>query len=334
MAKILFLHPNFPAQFKAPCISLAEQNKHDIIFLCQTHYGRNIPGVQKLVIKGRGSHDQTILSSKTEYERTIYRAAVYRDAFYSLLLRGWSPDVVISHCGWGCGLYLKDIWPHCRSITYVEWWFHPQSNLQQRLKNNPYFQLSAQSISNLTIRNLPTCYEMNMADNIVTPTDWQKQQLPKRLQSQCLVIRDQVNKTLFFPEPQKQSRHPIVTYGTRGMEAMRGFPEFITILPRLLQKWPQIHIEIAGVDEINYGGKAPSEGSWKQWAVALLEKHNVAERVLWKGRLPLPSYVKWIKETWCHVYLSEPFVTSWSFIEACYCSVPMVATQSPRNRRI
>ena len=60
MANILFLHPNFPAQFRAPCVSLAKEGTHDIRFLCQTHYGREISGVQKLVLKGNGSHEKTM----------------------------------------------------------------------------------------------------------------------------------------------------------------------------------------------------------------------------------------------------------------------------------
>ena len=329
MANILFLHPNFPAQFKTPCLSLARENKHDIRFLCQTHFRRQIPGIQKLILKGRGSHERTLQHSKAEHDRSLYRASVYRDAFVSLKRQGWSPDVVVSHCGWGCGLYLKDIWPHCRFIAYLEWWFNPSSELQERLHRNPYFQLSDSSQAKLTLRNLSACYEMSVADEVVTPTAWQRQQLPQQLNERCKVIYDQIDRSLFFPDPQQQSSSPVVTYGTRGMEPIRGFPEFIKSLPKLLRKWPQLRAEIAGTDSINYGGAAPPEGSWKQWALALLEQHKLNGRVYWKDRLPLDVYTNWLKSSWCHVYLSEPFVTSWSLIEACHCAVPMVATRSP-----
>ena len=329
MSNILFLHPNFPAQFRNPCITLAANNENDIRFLCQTHYGRNLKGVQKLVLKGRGSHERTLQASKVEHTRSLYRAQAYRDAFVSLKQKNWSPDVVISHCGWGCGLYIKDIWPNCRFIVYLEWWFDPKSKLQKRFLTSPYFQLSETSNAKLSLRNLPCCYEMTCADNIVSPTIWQRQQLPKRIQDHCVVIRDKFNNELFYSEPQKQSDSPVLTYGTRGMEPMRGFPEFINILPKLLKKWPQLRVEIAGTDAINYGGLTPPQGSWKKWAVALLKKYDLNHRVLWKERLPLHAYADWLKGSWCHVYLSEPFVTSWSLIEACHCAVPMVATQSP-----
>ncbi len=326
---ILFLHPNFPAQFRQSCLSLSAKDIYDIRFLCQTHYGRNIEGVKKLVLKGRGSHERTLQASKAEHNRAFYRADAYREAFVSLRHQGWSPDVVISHCGWGCGLYVKDIWPDCRFIAYLEWWFDPTSDLQKRLHLNPYFQLSEATNARLTLRNLPSCYEMANADNIVSPTAWQRQQLPERLRDNCIVIHDHFDKNLFYPEPHKQSRTPVLTYGTRGMEPMRGFPEFISILPTILKKWPQLRTEIAGTDTISYGGITPPEGSWKKWALALLQQHNLNHRIVWKDRLPLRDYVNWLKGSWCHVYLSEPFVTSWSLIEACHCAVPMVATRSP-----
>ena len=329
MSNILFLHPNFPAQFRDPCLSLSTTNKHDIRFLCQTHYGRNIPGIHKLVLKGRGSHERTRQFSKTEHDRSLYRAQVYREAFITLKNQGWIPDVVISHCGWGCGIYVKDIWPNCRFIAYLEWWFNTSSKLQERLRLSPYFRVSEATNTKLTLRNMPTSYEMATADNIVSPTSWQRQQLPKILQEHCLVIYDQFDQSLFCPDPQKQSISPVLTYGTRGMEPMRGFPEFIKILPSVLKKWPQLRAEIAGTDTVSYGGIAPPEGSWKKWAIALLQQHNLDHRVIWKGRLPLRAYAHWLKGSWCHVYLSEPFVTSWSLIEACHCAIPMVASQSP-----
>lgn len=332
MAKILFLHPNFPAQFKGTCSQLSVENKHDIKFICQTHYGRTISGVDKLVLKGRGGHERTLQISKSEHDRSLYRAEVYREAFILLRNRDWNPEVVISHCGWGCGLYVKDVWPTCRFIAYLEWWFNPEAKLTKRLIDNPNLHYNESAVNKLSLRNIPTCYEMNLADNIVSPTAWQRQQLPKMLRENCLVIHDVIDTTLFFPEPQKQSNTPLLTYGTRGMEPMRGFPEFIQILPKLLKKWPQLRVEIAGTDSMNYGGLKPPEGSWKQWALSLLLRHDLSDRVYWKGCVSLLTYADWLKGSWCHVYLSEPFVTSWSLIEACHCAVPMVATRSDATK--
>ena len=325
---ILFLHPNFPAQFKRPCIELAKQKKHQIKFICQTHYGRHIDGVEKLILKGKGSHEKTEASSRQEYEKTLYRAEAYRESFELLKQSSWVPDIIIGHSGWGCGLYLKRAFPSVPFIAYLEWWFDPQSDLIQSMKQSEYFHINDQLLDKLWARNMPAAFEITTADYIVAPTSWQMEQLPLSLQKNCHVIHDIVDQTIFFPEPQKLSPTPLITYGTRGMEPMRAFPQFINLLPKLLRKWPQLSVQIAGNDTISYGGVRPKEGSWKKWALKLLEKENLSDRVSWIGELPLKKYASWLKSSWCHIYLSEPFVTSWSFIEALHCQIPMVASNT------
>lgn len=324
---ILFLHPNFPAQFKSPCIELAQKNHH-IKFICQTHYGRTLDGIEKLVLKGAGSHEKTMTSNKSEHDRIYFRANAYRESFILLKNEGWIPDVAIAHSGWGCGIHLKEIWPQAFFISYLEWWFDMESELIKSLKKNQYFNLNEQSCGNLWLRNISASLEMCTSDQIITPTKWQKEQLPKLLKQNCLVIKDQIDKNLFFPEPTKLSEYPILTYGTRGMEPMRCFPQFIQLLPKLLRKWPQLVVEIAGTDTVSYGGKLPKEKSWRKWALYFLQKEGLDPRVKWKGTIPLEEYAAWLKKTWCHVYISEPFVTSWSYIEAMHCKISMVSSST------
>ncbi len=324
---ILFLHPNFPAQFKSPCLELAKY-KHHIKFICQTHYGRSIRGVEKLVLKGRGSHENTLLSSKNEHNRTLFRGKIYRESFLILKDAGWNPDVAIAHSGWGCGIHIKEIWPKTHFISYLEWWFDAESDLVDKLSKSKYFDFSINSSSKLLIRNMPAAYEMCVANQIIAPTEWQKNQLPRLLRENCQVVQDQIDSNIFFPEPEKISDFPVLTYGTRGMEPMRGFPQFIQILPQLLQKWPQLTVEIAGTDTVSYGGKLPKEKSWKKWALNFLNQEGIANRVKWLGTMPLAEYANWLKQTWCHVYFSEPYVTSWSLIEALYCQIPMVISDN------
>ena len=154
--KILFLHPNFPAQFKAPCIELAQTNLHDIKFICQTHFGRYIKGVEKLVLKGSGSHENMLLAGKNEHEHIHFRAQAYRTSFITLNDQNWEPDVVIAHSGWGCGLHVKEIWPRTHFISYLEWWFDAKSDLIASLKQSDYYQINEKAIQKLWNRNMPT----------------------------------------------------------------------------------------------------------------------------------------------------------------------------------
>ena len=124
------------------------------------------------------------------------------------------------------------------------------------------------------------------------------------------------------------------------MEPIRGFPEFIKMIPDVLKKYPDLTIEIAGEDEVNYGSIKPPLGSWGKWAKAYLSQIPT-KKVKWMGRMPLDKYAAWLKSSWCHIYLSEPFVTSWSFLEAVRCGIPIVASKyesimeiAPSNKNI
>ena len=323
--KILFLHPNFPAQFKESCKELGELNNADVKFLCQTHYGREVKGVKKLVIKGRGSHEYINENYKKEIDKTNQRLDAYANALDQLKKMGWNPDIVISHNGWGCGIYVKEVWPECKMISYSEWWFDPESDFTKRMIENEYISLSKSSMFNMWKRNIYPAMEMATADLIISPSKWQKKQLPAIFREKCLAVQDKIDKNTFFHDPSARSKIPLLTYGTRGMEPIRGFPEFVEILPQLLKKWPTLHVEIAGDDEINYAGSMPKEGSWGRWAKKRLENTDNT-RIKWVGRLPLKKYTEWLRKTWCHVYITEPFVTSWSFLEAIESGARIVAS--------
>ena len=124
--KILFLHTNFPGQFKHVCAHFADIG-HDVKFLCQTNFGNSIKGVSCLKVKANTNAIRENNDEKASSE--VSTSEVYRGAFLSLSKKGWIPDVVISHSGWGCGFYVKEIWPETKLISYLEWWFNPTSEV-------------------------------------------------------------------------------------------------------------------------------------------------------------------------------------------------------------
>ena len=176
-------------------------------------------------------------------------------------------------------------------------------------------------------RNQSTALELAASDKIVSPTKWQKDQLPKVFKDLCIVIPDGVNLNLFNPKKLKRNCQKIITYGTRGMEPMRCFENFIRALPKLLYDIDNVIVQIAGGDGIHYGGRKP-EGfmSWHEWAVNFLKKNNLTHLVEWKGRLKEDKYIEFLKNSSCHVYLTHPFVASWSLGEAIACGIPIVGS--------
>ena len=323
--RVLFLHLNFPGQFRHLATALACDG-HEVAFLCQTHYGRTLPGVQRLCLKGELGHEALGQGGGNQLQRSQRAAKQYRRAMAQLNQQGWTPDVVVSHSGWGCGLHVKELWPSCHHVSYLEWWFDPQSELLSHDPENKDLGLGPAASPSFWLRNQHLALELVAADAIVTPTQWQRTQLPERLKGHCEVIFDGVDTDRFHPDQSRRSRQPLLTYGTRGMEPMRGFPEFINELPALLDHWPDLHVEIAGDDGIHYGGRKPDGGSWKPWAEQTLEYWIQEGRVRWIGHLQGQHYVQWLQSSWCHVYLTQPFVASWSLVEALACGCPLVGS--------
>ena len=107
---ILFLHPNFPAQFKNLCSAFAEAG-HRTRFLCQTHYGRSIKGVERIKLENSAGHEELEKSKLSLFDKTQKLAKQYRQGLTALRAQGLKPDIVISHSGFGCGLYAKEVWP-------------------------------------------------------------------------------------------------------------------------------------------------------------------------------------------------------------------------------
>ena len=325
--RVLFLHPNFPAQFRNVAISCAAAG-HDTRFLCQTHYGRTLPGVVRLKLKGDAGHDALVSHPLTAFKRSQKQAKQYRAGFEQLARNGWSPDVVISHSAWGCGMYVKEHWPDTHHVSYLEWWFNPESEFFHYDAGNRELNVTPSQIAKSWERNQSMALELMAANEVVAPTEWQRNQLPRQFRQNCRVIPDGVDLSRFsLAQSRDRSIEPVLTYGTRGMEPMRGFPQFIRSLPYVLSSIPNLTIQIAGLDEVNYAGKPPKGfDGWGEWARQYLIKKGVDNRVTWLGFLDGKKYSTWLKSSWCHVYLTHPFVASWSLLDALATGIPVVAS--------
>ena len=311
--KVLFLHPNFPGQFKN-IVKAASEAKHDVVFLCQTHYGREIKGIKKLTLKGKLGNLHLDQLKASGVKRNHLLSNQYRKAFEQLKENNWDPDIIISHSGWGCGLFAKEIWPKSKLISYLEWWFNPESSFFSYDESNKELNISRNSIKKQWERNQTVALELACSDTIVCPTKWQRSQLPKTFQSNCTVIFDGIDTSIFKQKKKDGNKTgKILTYGTRGMDPMRAFPQFIKALPDLLNIQKDLVVEIAGVDDTFYGPKPKNKKgitTWGIWAKEFLKAKNVESRVKWRGRLEPKKYVNWLQNSDCHVYLTHPFVVS------------------------
>lgn len=296
-------------------------------FLCETHYNREIKGVKRLVIKKEISQpkaSEKVFKTSSQKEVSLR----YSNAFRLLKKQGYSPNYVISHSGWGCGTYIKAYWPKCKLISYIEWWFAPESEFYNYDQTNKDLNINPNTAFEHWPRNQQLALELGVSDTLITPSVWQKNQLPKFFADKTNVIFDGIDLNKFRSAIDNKSKVPLVTYGTRGMEPIRAFKQFIIEIPRILNASDDTRVEIAGYDNLNYGGLAPKGyKSWGNWAFEYLKAKKVDDRVKWLGYLDDYKYINWLKSSWCHIYLTHPFVLSWSFIESLAAGCPIVCSE-------
>ena len=347
----LFIHGNYPAQFKHLAPLLAQAG-HRVVFLTNRNDIDKL-GDTKIEIRQyllhRGANPQTHHYLTSTEEAILQGQAILR-AIDELIKEGFQPKFVVTHGGLGLGLFIKDILPKSIHIGYFEWYFQPETT--KHLIEN--FNLDSQLSSSL--RNLPILHELEKCDIAVTPTKWQKQQFPRAYHSKIEVIFDGIDTKFFKPQAHdKQNRnYPItlqnrdtkekfeiskdtrlISYATRGMEPLRGFPEFMRSLPRLFKRYDDLQVVVAGADRRAYSYDAPShEGSWKNHLLAELKNQIPNDRLLFTGLLDYNDYRKLLWRTNLHCYFTKPYVTSWSLFEAAACGARLAVNKNQATEGI
>ena len=212
-------------------------------------------------------------------------------------------------------------------VGLFEWWFSDASEDYDFNPADKWWEYSKATRFKLRQRNLTLAYELAEAHAVVAPTEWQRSQLPKALQPLCQVIHEGVDTDFFVMNPAWKPKDCLrLTYATRGMEPMRGFPEFVEVLPELLQRFPKLEVLIAGEDRVAYGARKPREGSFGRWAKARLKPYLEQGRVSFIGHLPYKNYARLLKSSHVHCYLTRPFVVSWSLLDAMASGCFLVAS--------
>jgi glycosyltransferase involved in cell wall biosynthesis len=348
----VFIHGNYPAQFRHLAALLARDQSHRVVFLTARQDAANeaLPGLEIHTFQcHRSTNPGTHHYLHASEDAVLQGQAVLRE-LAKLLERGLRPRVVISHAGMGLGLFIKDLLPQALHVGYFEWFFRPETtcNLLEQ------FDLDAQLKTGL--RNLPILHELERCDVGVVPTAWQKSQFPSAYQQKLEVIFDGIDTSFFHPRPSdlalEASDHTlhnresgeafilgsgmrVLSYATRGMEPLRGFPEFMRALPPLLESFPDLQVIIAGADRRAYSYDAPRhDGSWKQFLLTELGNFLGQGRILFTGLLTYADYRKLLWRSTLHCYFTRPYVTSWSLFEAAACGARLAVSRGPATEGI
>ncbi|MBH8565928.1 glycosyltransferase family 4 protein [Nostoc sp. CENA67] len=317
--RVLFLHSNFPAQYRHIAIALAQDPRNQVVFGTKNQ-DVNIPGIHKAIFEpNREPHPTT-----HHYVRSLESAVLHGQAVFKLCdqlrQKGFVPDVICGHSGWGPTLYIKDAFPDKPLLCYFEWFYHARGSDSDFDPNDP---LTVDDLARIRTKNAPILLDLYTCDRGLSPTHWQKAQFPPEFHNKISVLHDGVDTEYFKPKPGAKLVLPnldlsgvdeIVTYVGRGMEPYRGFPQFIESIAYIQERRPNCHVVIVGSDRVCYGKSLPNGVTYKDY---MLKKVPLdLSRVHFTGSLPYGQYLQVIQASSVHVYLTRPFVLSWSMIEA------------------
>ena len=342
--RILFVHCNYPAQFRHLSQHLAADHNNEIVFLCQNKEwtAGDVPHLQlaryQLTREPKGDLCHPYLR---RYETAVLHGqAALREAL-RLRHKGFEPDVIIGHSGFGNTLYLKEVWPKAKFIGYFEWFYRSQGADVGFGSDKPP---SPDTSLRVHTYNSPIVMDLAQTDAAICPTHWQADQFPSAMRQRLSVIFDGVDTEQLPMVGQSARLHsltlqagsiqasipadvPLVTYVTRCFEPYRGWPQIAEGLALLMQRNPRAHILLVGSDEVAYGAKRGDGLSWREWA---LKKWPMdPSRVHQLPALSYEEYKRVIQRSWVHVYWTVPFILSWSLMEAMASGCCIVASATP-----
>jgi glycosyltransferase involved in cell wall biosynthesis len=252
-----------------------------------------------------------------------------------LKAQGFVPDVVYGHSGWGSTLFIKDAFPESQLLCYFEWFYHARGSDADFDPSEP---LTPDDVARIRIKNSPILVDLYSCDLGLSPTNWQRLQFPPEYHSKITVLHDGIDTAFFQPKPGAKLVLPavnldlshaeeIITYVARGMEPYRGFPQFMEAIALLQQRRPHCHVVVVGEDRVAYGRSLPDAKTYKQ---LLLEKLPLdLSRLHFTGLLPYGQYLQVLQASSVHIYLTRPFVLSWSMLEAMATGCLLVASDTP-----
>lgn len=325
--KILLIHQNFPGQFRSLAADLLRDKNFEVRAI-----GRDaapgMPHLPQLKLYRYKPHRE-VTSQTHAYVRGMENAVLHGQAVLRLLLQlrteKFVPDVILAHPGWGETLFVREVFPRAKLIHFCEYYYHTQG---ADANFDPEFPLSIDERARIRARNALHLLNLENCDLAVTPTRWQHSLHPAAYRDKIRIAHEGIEIDGLNPDPQAvfalpdgreiKCGDPILTYVARNLEPYRGFHSFMRALPFILKQHSTAEILLVGGDEVSYGASPKNAaGNWRE---LLLREVNLPEaqlkRVHFLGRIPYNRYRQLLQVSSAHVYLTYPFVLSWSTLEA------------------
>ena len=320
--RILFGHQGFPGQYLHIAPAIARVPGNEVVAL--TMGGGALPGVR--MVRHRAARGSTagIHPLAGDFESKVIRGESAAVAAMDLRAPGFEPDVICGHPGWGETLFLKDVWPKAVILSFVEFYYRSSG---ADVDFDPEFPLDEMGKLRIRSKNASLCLALADSDWSVCPTEWQARQIPDVFRDRLSVVHDGVDTDKIRPSPAARIRlgrdgvelkpgDEVVTFVNRNFEPYRGYHLFIRALPDILRRRPRARVVLVGGDGVSYGSVAEGGTSYRQKYLDEVKDGLDMSRVHFVGAIPHAVFLQLLQVSAAHVYLTYPFVLSWSMLEA------------------
>ncbi|MCY0913209.1 glycosyltransferase family 4 protein [Massilia antarctica] len=330
--RILFIHQNFPGQFGRIAASLARDPRYDVLAVGKDGCP-GLPGVRTVACQ---LHREPAPATH-HYAKPFEAGILYGQACLRLLItvkeKGFVPDVIIAHPGWGETLFVKEVFPHARLIHFSEFYYHTDD---ADVGFDPEFPSTIDDRARVRAKNALQLLNLEACDLAVAPTQWQKSLHPRAYHDKIHLIHEGIDTDFMRPNPDAvftlpngkvlRPGDPVLTYVSRNLEPYRGFHIFMRALPQILADNPGCDIVLAGGADVSYGARTADGRSWRDTMLA--EVKVDPERVHFLDHISYARYRDLLQVSAAHVYLTYPFVLSWSMLEAMACGCLVIGSDT------
>ena len=337
--RFLFVHQNFPGQFGHVAGHLARADGNRVMAL---HYraGLSIDRIETIQCTAGAPATGAIHPWVRQFDQQVRSGQATATRAHQLKRDGFTPDLIIGHPGWGETLFLKDVWANTPIVSYPEYYYGTQG--ADTGFDREFDPTDGETAGRIRIKNSANLHALVDADRLWFPTEWQRSTLPGNYRSRATVIHDGIDTEAAQPDSSawisvetnqgtKVTFRPgdeVVTFVARNLEPPRGFHVFMRALPAILAQRPKAQAIVIGGDEAGYGLPPKGGGTWRERMLAELGSQLDLSRVHFVGKVAKPTFIKVLQVSAVHVYLTYPFIVSWSLLEAMSTGCRILASRT------
>ncbi len=250
------------------------------------------------------------------------------------------PDLIVGHSGFGSTLFLPELFPDVPVVNYFEYYYHPHgSDMDFRPEFPPaeidflraghatrWFCSTWSTADRAIARRIFSAISSRLNCGTRSPSSLTVSR-PKSSIAAPRCLR-RVGDRIIAPSTR------VVTYVSRGFESMRGFDIFMKTAKRIYERYPDVVFVVIGSDRICYGGdeKHIRHQTFREHVLA--QDNYDLSKFIFTGMVPTHTLVDLFSLSELHIYLTVPFVLSWSLLDALACGCTVLASDTAPVREV